>query len=227
MPKRRITCVLFVWAMVVSGCGLITGRPGTIGKVQAKAVTPAAASPTASQPGTATSAPALPATAASTQSLLIRSCALLNSYDIASLFTQARTEMQTPVQQDSQVSHPIFSPVNAPGREYSCIFYGFINPDVKDMRLLQITYWVDIPDPQASSQWDQAWSQMKTNGGKAVPGLAQAAYFDNGRLTLQQRNVYITIEAIGEAVSAVNGASSDPQLNVEKLVAEDILKKLQ
>jgi hypothetical protein len=227
MQKIRILGFVWACALVVSACSGITGLPGANGKAKFSSSTPTGATPTASQSIIATTAAPSPAAATATSSPLLVDCGLLNTHDMASLFTQARAETQLPKPQASQVSHPIFSTVNAPGREITCILYSFINPDVKDMRLLQITYWVDIPDPSKSSLWTQAWAQLKSKGGKEIAGIGDPAYFDNGRLTLQQGGIYITIEAIGPAMNAVANAGSSPQLNVEKLVAQDMLDKLQ
>jgi hypothetical protein len=225
MQKLRIFAFLSLCALLVSAC--IAKNPGpNAGATPLAAVTPTqptstAIPPAMTSPPVASPAPTTPAPPAS-----ITDCALLNTYDMASLFTQDRTETQLPKPQSGQVSHPIFSTDNAPGREITCMLYSFINPDVKDMRLLQINYWIDIPDPSKRSLWTQAWSQLKSGGGKEIPGLGQAAYFANGRLTLQQGEFYITIEAIGPAMNAVANAGGDPQLNVELLVAQDMLKKL-
>jgi hypothetical protein len=233
MHKFRITGLLLFCTLFVSGCSIITKPPGKSGNTQAAANTPVIssrtplASPTPTQTSNLMTIPTPTAAITATQSTLIGHCALLNSYDIASLFTQARTESMHPKQQDNHVSHPIFSTVQAPGEENSCIIYSFINPDVKNMQLLQITYWVDIPDPSASSSWTQAWTQLKSEGGKDVPVTGNATYFYNNRLTLQQRNIYITIEVTGQAVNAIPTTGSNPQLSVEKLVAQDILKNLK
>jgi hypothetical protein len=227
MKKIRILSLVWVCALIVSACSGTTGLFRGNGKTPLASATPANANATAGQSILATTAAPSPAATIATPSPIIGSCGLLNSYDIASLFTQARTETQPPQPQESQVSHPIFSTVNAQGREITCAVYSFINPDVKDMRLLQINYWIDIPDPSASGLWEQAWTQLKSEGGKEIPGIGQAAYFDNGQLTLQQNGIYITIKVIGPAMNAVANAGSDPQLNVEKFVAQDMLKKLQ
>jgi hypothetical protein len=227
MQKIRILGFVWACALVVSACSGITGLPGASDKAQAALVTPTAATPTASQPILAASAAPPPAAATATTSAVIADCGLLSTHDMARLFTQNRTETQLPQPQENPVSHPVFSTVNAPGREITCILYSFINPDVKDMRLLQISYWVDIPDPAQGSLWAQAWAQLKSEGGKEIPGVGQAAYFENGRLTLQQGNVYITIEAIGPAMNAVASSGSNPQLVAEELVAQDMLDKLQ
>jgi hypothetical protein len=219
MQKSRIFASLSVCALLLSACMGTKAGPNAIAK------SPAA--PTPSQPLNTSTPAASPAPTTAALPAAVTDCGLLNTYDMASLFTQNRTETQLPQPQDSQVSHPVFSTEKAPGREITCMLYSFINPDVKTMRLLQINYWIDIPDSSQGALWTQAWSQLKSNGGKQIPGLGQAAYFDNGRLTLQQGGFYITIEAIGPAMNAVANAGSSPQLNVEKLVAQDMLKNLQ
>jgi hypothetical protein len=226
---KKISILSFIWvcSLVVTACSGMTGVTSSSGKTPLASATPANANATASQSIIATTAAPSPAAVAATPSPIIASCGLLNSYDIASLFTQARTETQPSQPQESQVSHPIFSTAKAQGSEVTCAVYSFINPDVKDMRLLQINYWIDIPDPSASSSWEQAWTQLKSEGGKEISGIGQAAYFDNGQLTLQQNGIYITIKVIGPAMNAVANAGNDPQLNVEKFVAQDMLNKLQ
>jgi hypothetical protein len=226
MQKVRIFAFLSICALAVSACVGKNGGPNASAQPPA-AVTPAGPAPTASQSVITSTPAASPAIATVTPSPLITDCGLLDTYDMASLFTQARAETQLPKPQDSQVNHPIFSSDSAPGQEITCILYSFINPDVKAMRLLQINYWIDIPDPSKSSLWMQAWSQLISKSGKEIPGIGQAAYFDNGRLTMQQDGFYITIEAIGPAMNAVANAGSNPQLGVDKLVAQDMLKKLQ
>ena len=219
MQKSRIFAFLSLCALLLSACMRSKAGPNAVAK--------SPVTPTASQPlSTSTPAPS-PTPTAAAPPVAVTDCALLTTHDMASLFTQNRAETQLPTPQEGQVSHPIFSTDKAPGQQITCMLYSFINPGAKTMRLLQINYWVEIPAPSQAGLWTQAWSQLKSKGAKQIPGLSQAAYFDNGRLTLQQAGFYITIEAIGPAMNAVANVGSSPQLNVEKLVAQDMLKKLQ
>jgi hypothetical protein len=217
---------LILMGIIASGCRGIGALPGAGQNGPATTIPPAAPTDTAIPASAATSTPAGLATSTAAASPLISHCTLLDSHDIAALFTGHRTEVMLPQQEDSQVDHPVFSSVKASGNENACIFYGFINPDVKTMSLLQITYWIDVPDPSANDSWDQAWAGLKSAGGSSVPGVGESAYFYNGRLTLKQSGVYITIEATGQALNAFTPTGTDPKLDVEKQLALDILAKL-
>jgi hypothetical protein len=63
--------------------------------------------------------------------------------------------------------------------------------------MLQVTYWIDIPDQATSTTWAKVWSDASSQGGQAVSGVGDAAFVANGRLTFRKDGTYVTIEAIG------------------------------
>lgn len=226
MIRKSTLAGLILMGLITSGCRGIQTVPAAGQNSPATTIPFAAPTDTPTPARAATSTPASLGTSTAAASPLISHCTLLDSHDIAILFTGQRTEVMLPQQKNSQVDHPIFSSVKASGNENTCIFYGFINPDVKTMSLLQITYWIDVPDNSAIASWDRAWAGLKSASGSSVPGVGETAYFNNGRLTLKQRDIYITIEATGQALNALTPTVNDSKLDFEKQVALDILARL-
>ncbi len=224
MIKQKIV-PLFLIGILISACSSAGGLPGTGGQALSPTAAPAQATLTATPESAATNTPAATLPMDATQTALIQYCTLLNGQDVASFFTRA--EVQLPVHKDYPVDHPVFSSAPAPGRESSCIFYGFQNPDKKGMSLLQITYWIDLPNPGSTASWDQAWNQLKSSGGTQVTGIGDGAYLKNSRRTLKKGNLYITVEATGAALQNLSSLGSDPAAIVEEKIAQDILSRIQ
>jgi hypothetical protein len=156
---------------------------------------------------------------------LTNNCDLLDSRELAGFFSSAEVVLPTP--QVSQVEQPVFSTQSAPATEVSCVFYVFHNPGSKDMVLLQVTYWLDLPDQAAPSVWSQVWTDASSLAAQAVSGTGEAAFYQDGRLSFKQGNLYVTIEAIGTQVSTQTPAGVQQQLDTEKKVALDIMGRLQ
>jgi hypothetical protein len=156
---------------------------------------------------------------------LTNNCDLLDSRQLASFFSSAEVVLPTP--QVNQVEQPVFSTQNAPATEVSCVFYVFHNPGSKDMVLLQVTYWLDLPDQTTPSIWSQVWTGASSQAAQAVPGVGEAAFYQDGRLSFKQGNLYVTVEAIGTQVSTQTPAGVQQQLDTEKQIALDILERLQ
>ncbi len=94
------------------------------------------------------------------------------------------------------------------------------------MTLVQITYWIDTPDPSAAGSWERAWERLKSSGGKEISGIGDAAYFNDGRLTFQKGTIYFTVEAIDNHLDMKTAAGVSQQLEIEKRMAQDMLGRL-
>ena len=171
---------------------------------------------------TATPAPSyiMTQTAATT---LINSCELLDSRDLANLFT-SHTEVILPKPQTNDVEHPIFSIGHASGTETSCIYYAFYHPGLKSEAMLQVNYWLDVPAPNASVQaWSQDWAQAKAVATQNISGLGNEAFFNNGQLTFKMDNWYVTVEATETDLDLTTSVGVNQQIAIEKQLAVDML----
>lgn len=169
-----------------------------------------------------------PVPSASTESSefyrLTNSCELLNSHDLASLFSSAEVVLPTP--QVSQVNQVIFSKENSQAEEIICTYYVFHNPGSKDMVLLQVTYWVVLPDQTKPSVLAQVWTDAKSQTTQAIPGIGDGAFYENGRLTFKKGDIYVTIEVTGTQINPSTRSGESQQLELEKQVALDALNRL-
>jgi hypothetical protein len=156
---------------------------------------------------------------------LTNNCDLLDSRELASFFSSAEVVLPTP--QVNQVERPVFSTESAPATEVSCVFYVFHNPGSKDMVLLQVSYWLDLPDQATPRVWSQVWTDASSQSAQAVSGIGEAAFYQDGRLSFKEGKLYVTVEAIGTQVSTETPAGVQQQLDIEKKVALDMLNRLQ
>lgn len=167
-----------------------------------------------------------PAPTESQVNLLTKSCALLNSRDLASFFP-SHTEVVLPKPEINQVDHPIFSTGNASGTETSCVYYAFHLPGSSKEIVLQANSWIDVPSPTvAASAWMQDWSGAKSKADQALSGVGDDAFYKDGRLSVKQGDVYITVEVTETDLDLNTTAGIIKQSAMEKQVALDILERL-
>jgi hypothetical protein len=155
---------------------------------------------------------------------LSNNCELLGSRELASFFSSAEVVLPTP--QVSQVNHVIFSTESVSAREISCIYYVFYHPGKKDQVLLQVTYWVDLPDGTTTSAWSQVWADAESKATLAVSGIGDQAFYTSERLSFKRGSIYITIEVIDTQLSTQTQAGENQRSDMEKRIALDALKRL-
>ncbi len=151
-------------------------------------------------------------------------CNLLNSQDVESFYPAA--EKVGPVHTLSQVNHLIFSTENTSASEASCIYYVHYPPGQKHRQMLQVTYWLDVPDHVTPSAWAQVWSDAKSKAAQAAPGVGDDAFYEDGRLMFKQGSAYVTIEIIGTNLDTSTSAGVNQQMQMEKRIALDAESRL-
>ncbi len=214
MSRRVIGTLLIGLFFVLWGCGAAAPSPGTETRTPIAAATPTPVSP---------SAEASPSPGP-TVSPLTSECTLLDSHDVASLFSTA--EVEGPTHQVGEVNHLIFSSEAVSATEASCIYYAFHNPGSKDMQLLQVTYWVDVAGRTPAATWDEVWTAARANAAQPVSGVGDDAFYNDGRLSFKKGIVYVTIEitSAGQNINVVPGSAQ--QLEMEKQIALDALRHM-
>ncbi|HZD58770.1 MAG TPA: hypothetical protein VE136_18710 [Anaerolineales bacterium] len=166
-------------------------------------------------------------TVPSSESKVVRSltnnCGLLGSRELASFFPSAEVVVPTP--QVSQVKRTVFSTESVSAREVSCVYLVFYHPGKKDQVLLQVTYWVDLPDQITSSVWSQVWADAASKATQAVAGVGDQAFFEDGRLSFKKGSVYVTVEAVDTQINTQTPAGENQQRQQEKKIALDALDR--
>jgi hypothetical protein len=221
MGKLLIFSLFIGVLFTVSGCGGAHPSSGAQGITPATVATPT--NQATVSPSQATLVPS-PKPEGTASYHLMNSCDLLNSRDVASLFSSA--EVEGPRHQVSQVNHLVFSTATISATESSCVYYVFHEPGSKDMELLQITYWVDIPDQAAPSAWAQVWVDARSKAARAVSGIGDGAFYHDGRLTFKKGSLYVTIEIVGTNLNTDTSAGVNQQIEMEKRIALDALSRL-
>lgn len=154
---------------------------------------------------------------------VINTCELLNSRDLASLFTN-HTEVILPKAQVDDVEHPIFSTGHASGTETSCVYYAFYHHGSKSEVMLQVNYWIDVPAPYASPNfWNDDWTQARSKATQTVSDLGNEAFFKDGQLSFKMDNWYVTVEATESDLDLNTPVGVSQQLTIEKQIAIDML----
>ena len=213
-----VASILLVLLLATSACTMTGTAP--LPKSSPVAVTPGF-----SEKSTATLTPQLVSTTVPLN-ILTNSCGLLDSRDLASLFT-SHTEVMLPKPQISQVNHPVFSTGNAPGTETSCVYYAFHLPGSSAEVVLQVNTWVDVPSQTPPSKgWTQDWAQAKSEAGQAISGIGDGAFFEGGRLTFKKKDLYVTVEAMETDLDLKTPTGASKQVSIEKQIVRDILSRL-
>lgn len=220
--RKLLIVILFTGSLLFqSACGKTSNFPSTGNKTQPPVTLPASITPVATIEPAGTPVPTID------ENLMVRltnSCFLLDGHDLASLFTRAEV-VQNPAK-SGPVSHPVFSDHNAAGKETTCLYYDFSNPDFKG-DTLQVTYWADIPDPSHTDAWAQAWSQaQKQPGALEITAIGDQAFFQDGHLSFKKGTLFFTLEVIGTNIDPKTSAGADQQLEIEKRLALDMLGRL-
>jgi hypothetical protein len=176
-----------------------------------------ACSGAASPPAATPTAPPVAPTPGPTVAVWLNNCTLLSSRDAASFFTTA--EVEGPDHTLNDVNRTIFSSEPVSATESSCIYYVFHHPGDADMKLLQITYWVDVRGRATEAAWQQVWSEASSTATQAVSGIGEAAFYSDGRLSFRKSDVYVTIGIVTAGKDYSIAPGSAQQLDVEKQVA--------
>ena len=213
MNKRFVT-TLFVLLFVAAGCSGVNPVSNSIGRIPTAAPTATSQAVANLAISTLTPSPAPEGTAAYR---LTNYCDLLDSHDIASLFSSA--EVMKPVHQVNQVKHVIFSTEGVSATESSCINYAFHQPGSKNAKMLQVTYWVDIPDRAAAGAWAKVWTDAKAQAAQTVSNTGEDAFYNQGRLTFKEGDIYVTLEAVGTYLNTDTQAGVTQQVEIEKQLA--------
>lgn len=154
---------------------------------------------------------------------LTNNCELLGSRELASFFPSAEVVLPTP--QVSQVEHTIFSTESVSTREVSCVYLVFYHPGKKDQVLLQVTYWLDLPDQTTAGAWSKVWADAASKATQSMAGIGDQAFFEDGRLSFKKGSIYVTVEAIDTQLSTQTPAGQIQQLEQEKKIALDALDR--
>jgi hypothetical protein len=153
------------------------------------------------------------------------SCDLLTGRELARFFSSAQVE--GPTHQVGPVNQLIFSTPSISATESSCVYYVFHQPDSKDMVMLQVTYWVDVPAQAPGVARAQIWMDASSGAAQTLPGIGEGAFYNNGRVTFKKDSICVTVEVLSTALDTNTSAGQQQQLDMEKQVALDALSRLQ
>jgi hypothetical protein len=127
---------------------------------------------------------------------------------------------------EGQVNHTIFSTEAISASETSCVSYVYYPPGQQHQQMLQVTYWLDVPYQATPGAWTQVWADAKAKAAQAASGVGDAAFYNNGRLTFKQGNIYVTVEIIGTNLNTDTSAGKSRQMQMEKQIALDVEGRL-
>lgn len=206
--------VLLCMSCACSASPIVNAPTGT----SVSATQPAAQ--TTTQPQTSGSPPAT--TAGKTPvSPYTDNCSLLNSQDLASLYSSA--EVVLPKPQISQVNQPAFGTQTISATETACAYYVYHLPGTKDMQMLQVNVWVDASDQASSETWGKMGEDASAQAQQVISGIGDKAFFENGKLTFFKDHVYVTIEVVGTAFNPNTNAGLQQQIAIEEQLARKAL----
>ena len=147
-------------------------------------------------------------------------CTLLNSRDIAGLFSYA--EVEQPQHHFDLVNHPIFTDLYAPADEAACTFYAFSHPGSKNYQYLEVDYWIDLPVDETPLAWSLLGSKDLPQFAQIIPQLGDGAFFMDNQLTFEKDRAYITIKITGINLQVDSGLNQ--ALDIETRLAGDMLR---
>jgi hypothetical protein len=219
LMKKIIGLVLTLFLV---GCS--TGKPASGAHTQAvgTATTPSiTASPTPKKPVT-TSSPNNPL-----PSSITSQCSLLDSQDLASFYSSAEVVREDP--RVSQVDQLPFSPQKITAHEVACTYFVYHLPGSKDMQMLQVDYWLDIPDHATPSAWAQVWTQASSQAEQTISGIGDGGFYQNGKLLFRSGDIYMTINVtdINNDLNTDTQAGTTKRIKIEKEIATDMLMHIK
>jgi hypothetical protein len=224
--NRLLKCLIISFLFAAAGCSGARGTSSlgfltpTFEPTQAARITPSSFEPITTPAPSPTTSPQ-----SSTDSLITSRCSLLDSYDLANLYT-THTEVVLPTPQVSQVNHVAFSTQSVSADEISCVYYVFHLPGSVNEQVLQVSYWVDTPARATPAAWAQVWTEASSSASQAISGIGQGAFYEAGKLTFKKGDFYVTIEVVGtsDTLNTSTPAGLTDQLKIEKQIALDALK---
>lgn len=224
--NRMLKCLILSFLFAAAGCSGAGGTsspsllPPTSGPTPAARNTPSPSEPIATPVLSLTTPPQ-----SATASIITSRCSLLDSYDLANLYT-THTEVVRPTPQVSQAGHVAFSTQSVSANEISCVYYVFHLPGSITGQVLQVSYWVDTPAQATPAAWAQVWTDASSKASQSVSGIGVDAFYEDGKLTFKKGDIYMTIEVVGTGanLNTSTPAGMEDQLKIEKQVALDALK---
>jgi hypothetical protein len=220
MSKLAVPALFIGLLFLIVGCSGVKASSTTEERATAPAATPTLQATVPPEP-TAVPSPQPEGTAIDH---LTSTCNLLDSRDVASLFSSA--EVVGPVHKVDQVNHPIFSTETISATESSCVYYVFHRPGKKDEKFLQITYWVDVPSQATSSAWAHVGADAAAKAAQTVPGVGGGAFYDNSLLTFENGGIYVTIGIVDADLNMDTSAGVQQEIEMEKQIALDAQSRL-
>jgi len=221
MSKRAVFATLVGGLFLIAGCSSLKPSSTVEERTSAPTATPPNQATVLPEP-TVTPSPLLPQ--AGTADQLTSQCSLLDSRDLAELFSTA--EKIGPVHTVGQVNHTIFSTETISATESSCVYYVYHRPGKKDEKFLQVTYWIDIPDQATSSAWAQVGADARARAAQTVSGIGGGAFYENGMLTFENGNHYVTIGIIDTDLNTATSAGVSQLIATEEKLALDAQSRL-
>ena len=220
-------CALFT--LFVGGLFLIAGCSSAKASSTVETSTPAPTATPSNQAivlpeSTVTPSPQPPHGTAADQ--LTSQCTLLDSQDLSGLFTPATSEKIGPMHTVGPVNHTIFSPETISATESSCVYYVYHRPGKADEKFLQVTYWVDAPDQATPRAWAQLGADARAKAAQTVSSIGGNAFYENGMLTFENGNNYVTIGIIDTELNTATPAGVNQQIAMEKQLALDVQSRL-
>jgi hypothetical protein len=155
---------------------------------------------------------------------LASSCNLLDSRDLASLYSTAEVMQTTP--HINPVNHVEFSTESASAREVSCTYYVFHKPGSKQSQMLQVNYWVDVPARINQAAWAKVWADASSKAPQTIPGIGDGAFYKKGSLTFEKGGLFMTIQVVDTQLNLNTRVGMDQQIALEKQIALDALGRM-
>jgi hypothetical protein len=215
VSKLSVFALLIGLSFLIAGCRSVKAASTAEERTPGPTVTPSNQATVLPAPSAISS----PQPEGATVDQLTGQCNLLDSRDLAELFSTA--EKVGPVHEVGQVKHLIFSTETISATESSCVYYVFHRPGKKDEKFLQVTYWVDVPYHATSSAWAQVGTDARAKAAQTVPGIGGGAFYDNGMLTLENGAVYVTVGIVDTDLNLDTNAGVNQQIELEKQIALD------
>jgi len=204
---------------LIAGCSGVKPSSTAVVRTPAPAATPTLQATVPPEP-----AVALSPQPGGTATDHLSTCNLLNSRDVDGLFSTA--EVVGPVHKVDQVNHLIFSAETISATESSCVYYVFHRPGKTDEKFLQVTYWLDVPDQATSSAWAHVGTDAAAKAAQTVPSVGGDAFYDNGLLTFESGDTYVTIGIVDTDLNMDSSAGAQQLIKMEKQIALDAQSRL-
>ncbi|MCL5951408.1 MAG: hypothetical protein M1132_06765, partial [Chloroflexi bacterium] len=73
----------------------------------------------------------------------------------------------------------------------------------------------------------KVWTEAKSKAARAISGIGEDAFYNQGRLTFKKASTYVTIEVLSTRIDTETTEGVNQQMDIEKTIALKALSRME